>query len=72
MLRHHKWRLLSVIPLVILVIGPTTIGVITSGLIALTFATADKSINCWHSMILGCSQTAFIVLFSFIRILATL
>lgn len=54
------------------VLGPTTLGALTSASIALTFAMANKPITVWHCMFIGCGQTFFVILTSFFRILATL
>ncbi|KAI1714290.1 putative transmembrane protein domain-containing protein [Ditylenchus destructor] len=73
MLRHHQWVLYISCPfLVMSVLGPTTLGALTSASIALTFAMANKAITPWHCMIIGCGQTFFVILTSFFRILATL
>ncbi|KAI6183127.1 hypothetical protein M3Y97_00455200 [Aphelenchoides bicaudatus] len=72
-LRHHPWVLYLSFPfLVMIFLGPATLGALTSASIALTFATAQKSITATHCMIIGCFQTLIIVLTSFFRILATL
>src|SRR4051812_40942892 len=42
------------------IIGPLTLGVLTSGSIALPFAVAGKSIGSWHCMIMGCGQTLLV------------
>uniref|UniRef100_A0A915DGA0 Transmembrane protein n=1 Tax=Ditylenchus dipsaci TaxID=166011 RepID=A0A915DGA0_9BILA len=73
MLRHHPWVLFISFPfLVMTVLGPTSLGALTSGSIALTFAMANKPITPWHCMIIGCSQTFCVILTSFFRIMATL
>lgn len=53
-------------------LGPTTLGALTSVSIALTFAMANKPITPIHCLLLGCGQTAIVVLTSFFRIMATL
>lgn len=53
-------------------IGPSTIGALTSASIAMVFRSADKTINSWHCMILGCLQTLFAIIIGFSRLLATL
>lgn len=55
-----------------MLVGPTTLGALTSASIALTFSMAQKSITAWHCMIIGCGQTLIVLLTSFFRILATL
>ncbi|MFH4983026.1 hypothetical protein AB6A40_009735 [Gnathostoma spinigerum] len=73
MLRKHSWMVMIVLPMIaVAFIYPATIGALTSASIALTFSSADKAINSTACMILGCSQTLFIVVLSFSRILATL
>jgi len=72
-LRHHPWAVLLSSPfLVMAVIGPLTLGALTSGSIALPFAIAGKSISVWYCMLFGCGQTALVVVTSFSRIMATL
>uniref|UniRef100_A0A0R3RKA2 Secreted protein n=1 Tax=Elaeophora elaphi TaxID=1147741 RepID=A0A0R3RKA2_9BILA len=54
------------------ILGPATVGALTSASIALMFSSADKAISCWHCMVLGSGQTLAVVIISFSRILATL
>ncbi|KAL3997666.1 putative transmembrane protein 170 family protein [Acanthocheilonema viteae] len=73
MLRNHPWMCIyatSIIGMAIL--GPATVGALTSASIALMFSSADKAISCWHCMILGSAQTLAVIIISFSRILATL
>uniref|UniRef100_A0A8R1TL66 Transmembrane protein 170A n=1 Tax=Onchocerca volvulus TaxID=6282 RepID=A0A8R1TL66_ONCVO len=73
MLRNHPWMFIyaaSIFGMAIL--GPATVGALTSASIALMFSSADKAISCWHCMILGSAQTLAVVIISFSRILATL
>ncbi|KAI6230411.1 hypothetical protein M3Y99_01059900 [Aphelenchoides fujianensis] len=72
-LRHHPWVAYLSSPFIVMIIlGPTTMGALTSASLALTFAMAQKSITAWHCMFLGCGQTLMVFLTSFFRILATL
>ncbi|KAK6105545.1 T-cell receptor beta chain ANA 11, putative [Brugia malayi] len=73
MLRNHPWMFIyaaSIFGMAIL--GPATVGALTSASIALMFTSADKAISCWHCMVLGSAQTLAVVIISFSRILATL
>lgn len=73
LLRRHSWFLfISCSFIVTLAAGPTTLGAITSAIIALPFHVCHKPLFPWHCMMLGCAQTLFVALTSFVRILATL
>ncbi|KAI6197918.1 hypothetical protein M3Y94_01282500 [Aphelenchoides besseyi] len=72
-LRHHPWVGYLSFPFIVMIfLGPTTIGALTSASIALTFAMAQKSITAWYCMFIGCGQTLMVLLTSFLRILGTL
>ncbi|VDN01104.1 unnamed protein product [Thelazia callipaeda] len=73
MLRNHPWMLIYAASMFgMAILGPATVGALTSASIALMFSSADKAISCWHCMVLGSSQTLAVVIISFSRILATL
>ncbi|CAD5207428.1 unnamed protein product [Bursaphelenchus okinawaensis] len=72
-LRYHPWVFFISFPfLLMMLLGPTTVGALTSASIALTFSMAQKSITAWHCLFIGCGQTLIVLMTSFFRILATL
>ncbi|XGW21080.1 hypothetical protein V3C99_004218 [Haemonchus contortus] len=73
MMRRHPYVVLFVIPLLAMcVIGPVTVGVATSLVLAYTLSASDKEISPWHCMVLGVFQSIMLVIVSFSRLLGTL
>ncbi|VDO18649.1 unnamed protein product [Heligmosomoides polygyrus] len=73
MMRRHPYVVLFVIPLLAMcVIGPVTVGVTTSLVLAYTLSASDKEISPWHCMVLGVFQSVMLVIVSFSRLLGTL
>ncbi|TKR92780.1 hypothetical protein L596_007360 [Steinernema carpocapsae] len=73
MLRRHSWMPFLTMPfLVMFLVGPVTLGAITSATIALTYTTASSVIACWLCAVYGVTQTIAVLLVSFSHLLATL
>ncbi|KAK6727694.1 hypothetical protein RB195_005402 [Necator americanus] len=73
MMRRHPYVVLFVLPLLAMcVIGPVTVGVLTSLVLAYTLSSSDKEISPWHCMVLGVFQSIMLIVVSFSRLLGTL
>ncbi|CAJ0593324.1 unnamed protein product [Cylicocyclus nassatus] len=61
MMRRHPYVVLFVIPLLAMcVIGPATVGVLTSMVLAYTLSASDKDISPWHCM--STTRNALVIL----------
>uniref|UniRef100_A0A1I7WFX6 LSM14 domain-containing protein n=1 Tax=Heterorhabditis bacteriophora TaxID=37862 RepID=A0A1I7WFX6_HETBA len=79
MMRKHPYVFLVFIPmlehvffLAMCVLGPATIGAVTSMSLAFTLSSSDKEVSPWHCMVLGVFQSLIVVVVSFSRLLGTL
>ncbi|KAJ1373755.1 hypothetical protein KIN20_036254 [Parelaphostrongylus tenuis] len=73
MMRRHPYVVLFVIPLLAMcVIGPVTVGLTTSAVLAYALSASDKEISPWHCMVLGVFQSMMLVVVSFSKLLGTL
>ncbi|CAJ0930519.1 unnamed protein product, partial [Mesorhabditis belari] len=73
MLRKHPFVVCIVLPMSLMcVVGPVTMGAVTSASIAFALSSANKPVNPAYCLVLGVIQTFFHILISFSRILATL
>ncbi|VDM56334.1 unnamed protein product [Angiostrongylus costaricensis] len=73
MMRRHPYVILFIHPLAAMcVIGPVTVGLTTSLVLAYALSASDKEISPWHCMVLGIFQSIMLVFVSFSRLLGTL
>ncbi|KAF8366356.1 hypothetical protein PRIPAC_84185, partial [Pristionchus pacificus] len=72
-LRNHPYGFFIALPLLLMcVVGPATVGAITSAALAWALQTGGKEVSPWHCAFLGIIQTTIIAFVSFSRVLATL
>ncbi|GMR54336.1 hypothetical protein PMAYCL1PPCAC_24531 [Pristionchus mayeri] len=72
-LRNHPYGFFIALPLLLMcVVGPATVGALTSAALAWALETGGKAVSPWHCAFLGIIQTTIIAFVSFSRVLATL